>query len=258
MHNEASLKFIKICLAILTAIFVTAAFIYTRKILIPFIISIFFFMLISPVQHWLQAKLRFPRKVSLTLVMLGFLIFFTLLIILFVSSLEKVILSADSYKIRVIELFRWADGFLQRWDLRIDENLIRNSLNKVPIFSVATNITQALLSFVKNAFLVIVFIFFFMLSEKGVDKINVGKGGLLWLEIKTQISRYVNMKFFTSGLTAIFVFLVLALFSVDFALMFAFFTFLLNFIPAVGSFIATLLPIPVLIASVWFGLALGT
>ena len=254
-QGEVSLKFIKVCLAILTAIFITTAFIYTRKILIPFVISIFFFMLISPAQHWIQAKLRLPSQISLGIVMLGFLVSFTLIVVLFVSSFEQVILSADSYKAKVIEFSRWADAFLQKWNLRMDENLVRNSLNKIPLFSVATNITQALLSFISNAFLVTVFVFFFMLSEKGAEEAHKKRGEFydLWLEIKRQISRYVNMKFFISFITSFFVFIVLILFKVDFAFMFAFFTFLLNFIPTIGSLIATLLPMPVLLLQFGFG-----
>ena len=46
--------------------------------------------------------------------------------------------------------------------------------------------------------------------------------------------------------TGVLIGVILTFFSVDLAIMFAIFTVLLNFIPSVGSIVATLLPVPVL------------
>ena len=66
-------------------------------------------------------------------------------------------------------------------------------------------------------------------------------------EVQTKILRYLYTKFFTSLATAILVGVVLFSFQVQLALMFAVLTFFLNFIPNIGSIIAVILPLPVVL-----------
>ncbi len=68
--------------------------------------------------------------------------------------------------------------------------------------------------------------------------------------ITSQISRYLSLKIMISAITAFLVWVVLVIMKVDFPVTWAVFTFLLNFIPTVGSIIATVPP--VLVAVVQF------
>ena len=69
--------------------------------------------------------------------------------------------------------------------------------------------------------------------------------------IDSQIQRYLAIKTLVSLVTGILTTVVLYLFGVEFAIVFGFLTFLLNYIPNIGSFIAT--GFPVLIALFQFG-----
>ena len=64
-----------------------------------------------------------------------------------------------------------------------------------------------------------------------------------------RVKRYLMTQAAVSAATGILVGTVLALLGVDLALVFGLFAFLLNFIPSVGSIIATLLPLPVVLFS---------
>jgi predicted PurR-regulated permease PerM len=70
------------------------------------------------------------------------------------------------------------------------------------------------------------------------------------VSIASQISRYLSIKVMISAITGILVWLVLWLMGVDFAITWGVLTFLLNFIPTVGSIVATIPP--VLLAVVQF------
>jgi AI-2 transport protein TqsA len=71
----------------------------------------------------------------------------------------------------------------------------------------------------------------------------------VWEEIERRIERYLVAKVTISAITGTLVGLILSALGVDLALVFGFLAFLLNFIPSIGSIIATLLPLPVILVS---------
>ena len=62
--QEVYSKINNICLVILTGIAITVALIYTRIILVPFVISLFIYSVLSPGVKWFQSNLRFPRIIN--------------------------------------------------------------------------------------------------------------------------------------------------------------------------------------------------
>lgn len=60
--------------------------------------------------------------------------------------------------------------------------------------------------------------------------------------ITTQVQRYIIVKFFISIFTGLFTALILYLFGIDFFIVWAVLTFLLEFIPSIGSIIAVIMP----------------
>ena len=61
-------------------------------------------------------------------------------------------------------------------------------------------------------------------------------------QIYRSTNQYVTLKTYVSLLTGGFSYIILLLYGVDYAFLWAFIIFLLNFIPYIGSFIATFLP----------------
>lgn len=67
------------------------------------------------------------------------------------------------------------------------------------------------------------------------------------MQIEDMINNYISLKFALSFLTGLLVAIVLVVCSVQMAVIFGFLSFALNFIPNVGSMIAIVLPIPIII-----------
>jgi hypothetical protein len=67
------------------------------------------------------------------------------------------------------------------------------------------------------------------------------------LEVEAMIKNYINLKVLLSAATGFFVALFLSLCGVQLAMVFGLLAFMLNFVPCVGSAIATVLPIPLII-----------
>jgi AI-2 transport protein TqsA len=78
--------------------------------------------------------------------------------------------------------------------------------------------------------------------------VEPGEIGVL-REIEDRVQRYITQMVVLSAISGILVSVTLAVCGVKFAVMFGFLAFLLNFIPTVGSIIATLLPLPVILLS---------
>lgn len=115
---------------------------------------------------------------------------------------------------------------------------------KQSLKEVAFSTMQAALSFTTTSFFVAIFVIFLL---AGRDPQAVVKNKL-YFEIEQKIRSYISTKLIISLVTGILVGVTLSLFGLELALVFAILTFLLNFIPSVGSLIATLLPIPVAVA----------
>ena len=74
--------------------------------------------------------------------------------------------------------------------------------------------------------------------------------------INTQLQSYIVIKTITSLTTGIIVTLILWIYGIDFAIFWGLLTFILNFIPNIGSIIATVFPI--VISLLEFGFGFGT
>ncbi len=116
--------------------------------------------------------------------------------------------------------------------IRIPTNTIRKAL---------TDIASSVMGVISNGLLVLIFMIF-MIAGQGTFKAPVGS---LWWELETRIKRYLLTMLLTSSVTGVLVGFVLEILGVNPGWMFGFLAFLLNFIPSIGSVIATILPLPV-------------
>ena len=108
---------------------------------------------------------------------------------------------------------------------------------------------------VGGVFLVLLFLVFILIGRNQLihkidnafdDEISK-KFSHIITNINQQIQKYLIAKTLISALTAGLAMIVLSLFGVEFALVWALLTFLLNFIPNIGSLIATFLPLTIAI-----------
>ncbi|MCA9007460.1 MAG: AI-2E family transporter [Planctomycetaceae bacterium] len=136
-------------------------------------------------------------------------------------------------------------GWFQKMGIDLD-TLKKATIDymKDSLKSIAVSTMQSALNFTTTSFFVAVFVIFLL---AGRDPNAVVKN-VTYFEIEQKIRSYISTKLVLSLITGILVGVTLKLFGLELALVFAILTFLLNFIPSVGSVIATLLPIPVAFA----------
>jgi len=118
------------------------------------------------------------------------------------------------------------------------------SANMIPIdFSTWTDSLSTAGGIASRTFLVVVFTLFILLGRPGQKRRHNG----LLTEIEFRVQVYISQMVLLSAVAGIGVGAVLFALGVQFAAMFGFLAFLLNFIPTIGSIIATLLPLPIIL-----------
>ena len=215
-----------------------------KPVLFPFSLAVFLSFVLAPLEDYLS-RLRIPRAIAII-----FILIFTFFILYLLGSLiyttgkdfaaelpkysQKVTSVITSFQ----EKYNLSGAEWQPFDLNKAGGIFLDSLG--PFFS-----------FISNLFLIVLFLIF-ILAGRGqiVPKINrafseerASKVCGVIQNIDGQIQRYLAIKTVVSFFTGVFALVVLMLFGLDFAILFGLLTFILNYIPNIGSFIATAFPV---------------
>lgn len=144
---------------------------------------------------------------------------------------------------------------------KIDLTLITKEwLNGDKIATIISTILDSLTSIFSNSMLILLYLVFIMLESsmfsKKIKLIYANKESykrvsFILKNINNSMSKYISLKTITSLTTGFMSYVVLMMLDIDLAFFWAFLIFALNFIPTIGSLIATLFP--AIIALLQFG-----
>ncbi|MDC7236592.1 MAG: AI-2E family transporter [Sphaerochaetaceae bacterium] len=223
------------------------------SVLLPIVFACFVMLILFPLLEKLD-KLHVPYWISNTIGILLFLAFLVVVGILVFMVIQRLIIGIPAYGNRLNELdllltskvgsfldFETGDTFLSRMDI----NWINIALTSL------TNISSHFATVMKNILLVFIFLFFLILERHTLTpKIKEAFNGqnskiIVSIAQRTthQISRYLFIKFTISLITGILFYLTATVTNLDFAILWGLLAFVLNFIPSIGSLIATLVTI---------------
>jgi len=236
---------------LITLAAIVVILLFFKGFLQPLVFALLFWFIIIEVRGGLgKVKIfkKFLPKVVLTIVstlivFLGFYISIDIII----SNINKLTDNFELYSANLIALLERIEGLVG-----ID-NLGKNlESQKGPLMKSAANAASSLASFVGKLLLVFFYVLFLLMEEtqinKKIDKIyGSGKDSnrilKTWNKIHTLLSDYLTIKLLTSFLTGILSFFVLLFLGIELPALLAFIIFMLNFIPSVGSIIATSFPV---------------
>ena len=242
------------CLVVIAVLATGAALAWLRPVMIPFVLAVFIAISLAPLVDLQQDYLKLPRLVALltTILLTGLLLL--MLGSLISASVSQLAENSTLYADRLTQLAERAVALLpdvaSKW---IDEQDFRE-LVQAPVQTVAgvlMGTTNAILDVLSRSLLVFLVVTFLLIGAPHKPSEGV------WLDAQVSIERYLIAKALISVATGLLVWLTLNLLGVDLALVFGLLAFLLNFIPSIGSIIATLLPLPVVIVSPHMSFAAG-
>lgn len=236
-------------LIVIAAVAGAAALVYTRPVMVPFVLAVFFYYLVLPLVDYLELHLKVPRWASVLLTLAVVTVLLGLLGLLITVSTSGLLDSADIYRQKLLDWAQRLFAVLDRYGVDLGQQSVLESLRELPILRLLQTTAGTVLGLVTNGFLVLIFVIFLLIGRRR----EMVKTGIL-AEIDGKIRQFIVRKFIISASTGVIVGVILAVFGLDLALVFGVLAFLLNFVPSVGSVIATFLPLPVALVqyeSVW-------
>lgn len=214
---------------------------YSRSVLIPFVLAIFISLLISPLLDYQILKLKIPRSLAIIFTLLIVMIMLVLLFFLIIQAVQMIYSTLSSYSDSFVILIKKIPSEITIMGKTFDTDIA--NLTKIiedNLSRIASDALGTIKSLMSNIIFVSIFLIFLVLG-RNPNKVRKGIYGT----IDGEIRRYIALKTVLSLITGVSVWIVLALFGLDLAIVFGLFTFILNFIPNIGSIIATCLPLPI-------------
>ena len=269
--SPAQRRVITFGVLLMSIVLVSIVFRELASILKPFFIAIFLCYLMQPGVSFLESK-KIPRFLCYLI-----MVFVLLLIIYLLGMLVYAHLASSSEGIEIYE--HKLTAFIT--DILIKLNVIgpdekfsfrdMSLLKLLPSGSITTLFKSSLGSFMNllGNSTVVVFFMLFLIAEAQVFKKRIFEAygerkateilGIV-SSINRSIRKYILVKISISALTAAIATTVMAIFGLEFFILLGVLTFLFNFIPYIGSIIATILPILVALlqfSSPWTALWIG-
>ena len=239
-----------------SAILVTLVFyllVVGESLLLPLVIAIALWYLINTLARGFSriavAGFKFPMPVCLGASLLTFLLLIWALVNFLSASADDVLDVAPVYQenlTRRLESLPFID-FTAFEDRSLSE-FITDWIN---IPSYASSIASSFAGILANGGLILIYLGFLFLEQGHFsNKISAlmsnpdreDEAHRIITRIRDDIQRYISIKMFTSSLTGILSFTFLFAVGADFAAVWGLLIFLLNFIPTVGSIVATTFP----------------
>lgn len=247
MPDMDTTRKIYVFLIVITTVIVL---IYAQSIIIPFFLAIIIWFIIRVIKK-LLLRVKFIDKlprwlvtVFSSLLLLGLL---TLTVDLITQNISQLSETLPKYQANVNKI---TDAINARFNIDIG-NEIDDLFKDFKFSEILTEVLAALTGIFSDAFAVILYLIFLLLEEplfpKKIKAIYADEKryknvtGLI-NKIDQSIGNYIALKTLISIFTGFLSYFVLLFIGVDAPVFWAFLIFILNFIPTIGSLIATIFP----------------
>ena len=211
-------------------------------IVIPFLLSLFIAIILSPFYTFFTKK-RVPSGLALLIVISLFLILILLVVKLIGTSISDFSANIDIYTQKLSLQYNTLALYAKNLGIEIPIDSIQNIFDMKRIMIFSSTILHSLGTLFTNGFVIILTVIFMLLeSTHFVTKIDLAdekKETLMHIEmIASNIKHYMVIKTLISFATALIVWVALLVIGTDYAFLWAVLAFLFNFIPNIGSIIA--------------------
>jgi len=245
------MKASRITNSLLIGFAVVLIFIYGKNLILPFVVALIFWFLIKEIRDVLN-KIKFiDEKIPNTVLnIIGFAAIFA--IIGGVAKILTLNIQQLSAELPVYQnnITKVTQAINTNFNIDII-SAVKEFLGEYEYTNLLSGLFNSLTDLFGDAFLIIIYTLFLLLEEpffsKKIKAIYVEKDDLsevnqVLAQIDKSIGRYISIKTLISLLTGILSYIALIFIGIDAPLFWAFLIFLMNYIPAVGSLIATVFP----------------
>ena len=234
----------------------------SQAIVVPVLLAIFVAILATPPLLWLKHK-GLPSWAALLVVLLSVVIAGVLVGTLVNSQVREFLAEKDSYATNLASKLGGLFNYLAEMGLGTPKSIIGSQLDAETISGLAVKSLSALTGVITDAFFIFITVLF-ILGEastfSGKLQAAFGKGQKTMApfeEFFRSVNRYLAIKTGTSALTGVAVWIFLSILGVKFAPLWGLTSFLLNYIPTLGSIIAAIPPVMLALVDIGAGGAIG-
>lgn len=241
----------KVASYFITAFAIIISLIYGKDFLMPLIFAFLIWFLVREIKSVLN-RISFVRNKCpnwLNNVISSLIIFSILFLVetILESSIRSIVKSYAIYQSN-IELIAQKINTTFNLDVTV---MLRDYSADFDITNMLGSVLASITDLLGDTFLILFYCIFIFLEEvnfkfklKAVmkDENQYERISEVLLEIETSVSKYLGLKTLVSIFTGVLSYIVLYFVGIDSPMFWAFLIFLLNYIPAVGSLIATVFP----------------
>ncbi len=209
-------------------------------IVVPFLLSLFLAIILSPLFLWLKEK-KVPQGIALLLIILFLLATITTLMIFLGTSIQDFTQNVPSYEIKLRTDFQNLLDFLQNYGIQVPKEDFSTLFATNSIMQYIAKTLKSLSGLLTNSLMIIMTIIFMLMEVSQFRKkleLSNTNGLNSFIEVSDNIKHFILLKSMTSAATGIFIAVSLKIIGLDYAILWGVVAFLLNFIPNIGSIIA--------------------
>lgn len=237
--------------SLLITMAIVIIFIYGKNLIIPFVIGLIFWFIIKEIRELLN-KIKWinNRIPNIVLNLIGFLVIFAVIggiAQILAVNIKELSNLLPIYQKNISDI---ATTINTRFNIDVVDQ-IKDFLGDYEYSKFLKGLFNSLTDVFGKAFLIIIYTLFLLLEEPFFSsKINAiyqnknENDDVLEIlkQIDKSISRYISIKTLVSLITGTLSYIALVFINIDAPLFWAFLIFIMNYIPTIGSLIATLFP----------------
>lgn len=215
------------------------------EIVVILLLSIFISSILSAFLNFLRDK-NIPNVISYSILLLAFTGSVFLIVYLVNTSLLDFMKSLPVYEEKIKELTLASISLLDQYGIKVNKVEILKLLNFNSLFNFTTELVGNLGAILSKILLITIGVAFILSESKLFHKKiklifrNDNQKLVSFNLFSHNLQRYFTVKTFTSFLTGFFIYVALLFFEIKNPILWAFVAFLFNFIPVVGSIVASL------------------
>jgi len=234
-----------VLLILASFIIVVAGMKAASSILVPFFLAVFITVICAPPMFWLQRK-GVPKVLALVLILVAIMVVGLLFGALIGTSLTHFLSSLPDYQERLSTHIAALISLLHEKGINIRQEEVFGTLHPGWVMGLAGDIFSAMSNILTNAFLILLTVVFILLEATDFPKKlrAVLKKPVMSLSTIEKFSqsakRYLVIKTLISAAVGLMIWLWLLILGVDYPVLWATLSFLLNYVPNIGAIIAAL------------------
>ncbi len=234
-----------ILLKIAALIIIFAAAIYAKAIIAPILLALFISIICIQPISWLEKK-KIPKWVAIIIVILGLILIFFGFVSLIGGTLSFFLSNVTKYESTITAISNSTIQFLNENGFNIPNDQITKLIQPERIEKFTSVAVKELFTMLGSAFLIFLIILFilmefgsFFIKAKAITN-GTYKSILYFSTILKNIRHFLAIKTLICLAIGILIYFSLLIIGVDYPLMWALLAGLMNYIPNIGSIIATI------------------